>query len=224
MKKVVVLLLVLAALIAVAVFNEKGLMQRISASSRTGAPLRELLLPELADKEIGGLRIREGDKKVTLSLANGKWTVAERSGYPASFDKVQRAVKLVSEMKVLGKQQVGKSLYAETQLLAPGEGASGETGGLIELLDDQGRRRGRLHRGRVHAPPRAALPPAAATCSADLVRMRYARVVGGKDQDTVWFVEDNFYELGADPKDWVDKSFLDVRGVATAEITAATPG
>jgi hypothetical protein len=36
-------------------------------------------------------------------------------------------------------------------------------------------------------------------------------------------VEDNFYELGADPKDWVDKSFLDVRGVASAEITRATP-
>src|SRR6476660_4310806 len=117
MKKVVILLVILAALVAVAVFSEKGLMQRISSSSRTGAPMRELLLPEVADKEIGGLRIHEGDKKVSLTLANGKWTVAERSSYPASFDKVQRAVKLISDMKVKGKQQVGKSLYAETQLL-----------------------------------------------------------------------------------------------------------
>ena len=94
MKKVVILLVILAALIAVAMFSKNGLMQSLSSSSRKGAPDRELLLPELANKEIGGLRIHEGDKKVTLSLANGKWTVAERSGYSASFDKVQRVVRL----------------------------------------------------------------------------------------------------------------------------------
>jgi hypothetical protein len=218
MKKVVVLLIVLAALIAVAVFSEKGLMQRISSSSRTGTPMRELLVPEVAGKEIGGLRIHEGDKKVSLSLANGKWTVAERDGYPASFDKVQRAVKAISEMKIKGKQQVGKSLYAETQLLPPGEGASGETGGLIELLDVKGDVVASFIVGG------STTTTGGASSSGNNMmggpgEMRYARVVGGKDGDTVWFVEDNFYELGADPKDWVDKSFLDVRGVASAEIT-----
>jgi hypothetical protein len=176
----------------------------------------------VADKDIGGLRIHEGDKKVSLSLANGKWTVAERSGYPASFDKVQRAVKLISEMKIKGKQQVGKSLYAETQLLPPGEGASGESGGLIELLDVKG---GVIASFIVGGSTTTS--GGASSGSNNMMggpgELRYARVVGGKDGDTVWFVEDNFYELGADPKDWVDKSFINVHGVESAEIKTPVP-
>src|SRR5688500_10184397 len=106
MKKSAVLLIVLAALVGVAVLKEKGNVTRTSTASRSGVPMRELLLPDLDTKDIRTIRVREGDKHANIKLVDGRWTVLERGGYPASYDKVERAVRSISEMKIKGKTEV----------------------------------------------------------------------------------------------------------------------
>ena len=39
------------------------------------------------------------------------------------------------------------------------------------------------------------------------------------DKDTIWLIGDSFYELSGDPKEWLDKAFLDVRQIKSAEVT-----
>src|SRR3954471_7620938 len=229
MKKPVVLLIILAALVGFAVLYEKGLSKRINSASLSGAPMRELLLPDLSSEEahiaerIRAIRIREGEKQVNLTLNNGKWSVTERSGYPASFDKVQRAVKFMAEMKVKGKTEIGKDLLGEMKLKAPDKDVPADQTGLqVELLDEKG---GVLLSFIAGAP--SSTSGGASASGSNMFggpgELRFVRVPGGKDQDTVWSVDDSFYELSSDPKEWLDKAFVNVVKVKSAEITAATP-
>jgi hypothetical protein len=219
MKKPVVLLIILAVLIGFAVFYEKGLHKTLDSAKLTGAPLRELVLPDLDSTKVRNIRIAEGEKQVSLSLQDGRWVVAERKSYPASFDKVQRAVKLLAEMKVKNKTEVAQSVLGDVKLLAPGEGGADRTGLKVELSDEKG-----TVLASIIAGASTTTSGGSSANSGNMFggpgELRMVRVANGKDKDTVWHVEDNLYDLGSDPKDWVDKAFLDIRNIKSAEITA----
>lgn len=224
MKKPVILLIILAVLIGFAVIYEKGLTSRVNSAALAGAPMRQLLLPELSSADtnlaerIRGLRILDGEKKVNVALADGRWTVAERSGYPASYTKIESAVKALSEMKVKGKREIGKSVLGEVKLLPPGEGAADKTGLQVELLDEKGGALAGLIAGASTSTSGGA-SAASGNMFGGPGEMRFVRVPGGKDRDTVWSVDDSFYELSSEPKDWLDKAFVDVRKIKSADIT-----
>lgn len=218
MKKPVILLIVLAALAAFAAFYDKGRTKRFSSASLSGAALRELVIPELAADKIRTIRVREGDKQVTLVLKDGNWSVTERSGYAASLDKVRRAVTFLTELKIKGKQEVAEGVLGEVKLLAPGEGAADRTGLQVELLDEKGEALASIIAGQ------STTTTGGASASSGQMfggpgESRYVRVPKGGDKDTVWFVEDAFYELSTDPKEWLDKAFVNVQDVKSADIS-----
>jgi hypothetical protein len=49
---------------------------------------------------------------------------------------------------------------------------------------------------------------------------RYVRLLGGKDGNTIWAVENSCYELSTEPKDWISKAFVEVRKIKSVEITS----
>ncbi|MFZ4767043.1 MAG: DUF4340 domain-containing protein [Roseimicrobium sp.] len=216
MKKPVILLIVLAALIAFAFFYEQGLGKRVNSARLTGADLREYLLPNLAADQVRKIRIREGGKEANLVLDGTRWTVTERSGYPASFEKIKRAVQSLADMKIKGKDVIGKSVLGEVKLLAPTEGPVDNTGLQVELLNEKGEAIASLVAG-------SSIASAGGASSGQWMggpgELRYVRTPG--DKDTVWIIGDSFYELSSDTKEWLEKAFLDVRKVKAAEITAA---
>jgi hypothetical protein len=220
MNKTVILLIILAALIGYYFYHESRVQDRQSTAN-TGAPLREHVVPDLRtrDKDVRAIHVREKDKQVHLPLVNGVWTVAERSGYPASFSKIERTVQHMADMAVKGRTVIKPSVLGEVKLLVPGEAEESQTGLYVEMLDEKG--------GKVAAIVAGETITSSGGASANSGNMfggpgnlRYVRVIGADDKDTVWSAEDNFYEYATDPKDWIDKSFIDVQKVKTAEVTA----
>lgn len=220
MKKPVILLIILAALAAFAALYDKGLTKRFSSSSLEGAKLRELVIPEIPADKIRTIRVKEGDKQVSLVLKDGKWTVTERGGYAASLDKVRRAITFLSELKIKGKQEVGDGLLGEVKLLAPGEGAADRSGLLVDLLDEKGDSIASIIAGQT-----TTTTGGASASSGNMFggpgESRYVRVPKSEDKNTVWFVEDSFYELSTDPKEWLEKSFINVQDVKSADVSLA---
>lgn len=220
MKKPVVLLIVLAALVAFATIYDKGLSKRVNSATLVGAKMREFLFPDLLADQVRGINVREGDKTVRINLKDGKWQIAERSSYTASIDKVKRVVSYLSELKIKGKEEVKDSLLGEVKLLSPGEAAADRTGLQVDLLNEKGE-----IITSVIAGERTSTSGGASASSGNMFggpgESRFARIPKGNDGNTVWFVEDSFYEVSTDAKEWVDKAFVDVQKVISAEITLA---
>lgn len=219
MKRIVTLLAVLAALIGIVVVSQNQRDKRMSRVRTAGAVERTLLLPGLDVNNIKKIRIKDSSGEVNLNLAGDKWVVNERSGYPASFDKISRVIMELRDQKVSGGQQVGKSAWGEPtiKLLPPGEGDVKGQGLLVDFQDAKGNAIKSLilggtvesQGGRSSSLPFGGGPEA-----------RLVRIPEDAEKDTIWVVGNTFYDLQPKPVEWIDKAFIDVKKLKEVEITA----
>ncbi len=220
MKRNALLLILLAALIGTAVVVNQSKQKRLGTAN-TGVKTRERLLPELASVDtlntVRQIRIREADKQVNLAMIDGEWRVAERSNYPAAFDKITRTLVSLGEQKIAGTQRIGKSSFGNVKLLAPGDGTPETTGMFMEMMDQKGGLIASVIAGKnVESSGGASSNPFGGGNE-----QRFVRVP--KDGDAVWIINDALSEIQTAPQEWIDKSFIDVRKLKSVEITAATP-
>jgi hypothetical protein len=120
MKKNQLLLLVAAAM----VIGLAGIYFQISRSagwndSRTD----RRIFQDLATNGITKIKIRSDAGSVTLEKKGEEWSVAERDGYPADFEKIRDLIKTLWSLKAGQEMQVGPSQFGRLKLIAPGQGA-----------------------------------------------------------------------------------------------------
>jgi hypothetical protein len=216
MKRNTLLLIILAALVGVAFFTQQSKTRRLNTATAS-VKQRALLLPNLADvlNSVRKIRVREGDKQVNLAFTDGKWTVAERSNYPAAFDKISRTLVRLSEMKIAGGQPISKENLASVKLLGPDDGTADNTGLQVELMNEKGESLASFVAGK-NVETTGGASSGSFNGPGD---QRFVRVA--KDDGTAWLVSESFADLQPTPQDWVDKSFIDVRNLKSAQITAA---
>lgn len=219
MKKVILLLIVLAALIGVAIVTKDNSENRLKP-----AAAREKLLPDLDVNAVRKVRIREYDttkgafNTVTLAITGDQWGVGERSGYPAAFEKLGKMLMDLKEQKAGKQKKYGPGAWADLKLKEPKDGVKDEGAGLsVELLGDSDKVIRTLVLGK---------NVTSSTVGRDASPFggggneRYARV--NDDGDTVWQVDGQFYDIRPAPEDWVDKSFIEVTKIKEIEVTPAT--
>ncbi|MCE9519298.1 MAG: DUF4340 domain-containing protein [Verrucomicrobia bacterium] len=214
MKRNTLLLLVLAALVGVAYFAQQGKTARLTTAIAS-VKQRTLLLPDLAVNDIKKIRIRESDKQVNLGVTDGKWTVAERNNYPASFDKIKRALTSLHDLKIAGGQPVSKENLASLKLLSLADGSTENTGLQFDLMNDKGETLASFIVGKNVESSGGA----SADSFSGPEEQRFIRIA--KEDGTAWLVSEGFSELQPNPQDWIDKSFVDVRKLKTAQIANA---
>ena len=219
MKKLVPILL-LAALVGFAYIYTNNGNRRLNSAALSGAPLRKLLFPDLAVNDIRKIRIREGSSQINLTAENGQWHVKERDGYAAAFDKIQRVLMALRELKIADKVSIGRSALADAQLLGPEEGAADRTGLTVDLMNEKGDVVAGFIAGKSETSSGGA---SSGQFMGGPGERRMVRTNNASDKDAVWWVADGFSEWKADAKDWIDKSFIDVRKIKSASVTAATP-
>lgn len=213
MKKLLILVVILAALVGAVMYKQNERKSRLTAANRVGAELRELLLPGLDMNSVQKIRLKDGASETNLVAAGDKWTIQERSGYAAAFDKLQRVMNELREQKIAKKVVLGKAAWGEAKLNPPGEGDAAQAGLLVELLDGKGNLVKSFILGETEKSSGAGDNQMFGGGS----NMRLVRVIG--DQDTVWSVNNQFYDLGTKPEDWLDKSsFIDVQKLKEVEI------
>lgn len=219
MKRIVTLLAVLAALIGIVIVSQNSQDKRLSRARTTGAADRTLLLPNLDVNNIKKVRIKDSTGEVNMSVKNDKWVVDERSDYPASFDKISRILMDIRDQKVKTNQRLGKSAWADenVKLLPPGEGDAKGQGLLVDFQDAKGNAiKSLILGGNVQSQGgRNSASP-----FGNMSNERLVRIPEESEKDTVWVVDNAFYDLQPKPVEWIDKSFIDVKKLKQVEITA----
>lgn len=217
MKKIIILVVVLVALIGAALYQQKDRKSRLSTGSRKGADLRALLLPDLDVNSVQKIRIKDAQSEVNVAINGTTWTVAERGGYEASFDKISRSLLALKEQKISKKQIVGKESWAKVGVQPPGGDPNGfGVGTLVELLDAKGNvKKSIILGGNVSSSGNPNASPFGGN-SERLIRIP-------EDGDTLWVVGNTFADLDTKADTWIDKAFFDVQKLKSVEVTAAKP-
>ncbi len=227
MKKPLLLLVVLAALIGFSVFYKSNREKRVNSARVHGAAMREQLLPGLPTADIRQIRLRHGDSQINLKVVGDRWVVQEKDNYPAAVDKITGAVASLSSLKVVGMHKLEKASLGKLKLLAPGEGDAAQTGFQVELLNEKGDLLGSFITGDATQTTGGASSANSGGFMGGPTEQRFVRIP--KEENTAWLVEDSFSEwnsnLGGDkkeldPKDWLDKGFLTTYDPKSVEITS----
>lgn len=222
MKKPVILLIVLAVLVGFAVVYQQKLDQKKNSATLVGAPSREYLLPELPVGDIRQIRISEDGSHLNLKVEGNRWVIQERKGYTASIDAITRAVQSLSQLKIIGKNAVGDSAFAELKLLAPAEGIPVEQSGLqVELMDGKGSVLAAFIAGVSTSTSGGHSSTPSGMMFGGGTEQRYVRIE--KDKNTIWLINDPLMEWEVDPKQWIDKNFINIQEIKSVLITTPNP-
>jgi hypothetical protein len=199
MNKIILLLAVLAALVGAVIYQQKDRKSRLSSGARKGVEMRELLLPALDVNSVQKIRVKDEKSEVNVALNGTTWTVAERGGYEASFEKISRALLALKEQKNTRKQIVGKESWGKIGVQPPGEPNAYGIGTLVELMDDKGNLKKSLILGaNVTSSGNANASPFGGS------NERMIRIP--EDGDTIWVVGNTFSDLETKPDTWIEKA------------------
>lgn len=216
MNRNVLLLIILAVLIGGGILVQKNKNSRLN-NGDANIKKRELLLPDLPLKDIHKVRIKDGANEVNLSEENGRWLVAERGNYPASAEKVARTLLSLGDIKTTSGKHVKKDNRGAYKLQAAGEGQPFEAGLQVELMNAKGD----VLTSIIAGSYMKSAGGASSNSFNGATEQRFVRV--SSDNETVWLINDIFYDIQATPQDWLDKGFVDVRKIKDVAITATTP-
>jgi len=214
MKKIIILLVVLVALVGAALYQQKDRKSRLSTGSRKGTGMRELLIPDFDVNSVQKIRVKDAQNEVNVSLNGTAWTVAERGGYEASFDKISRALLALKEQKISRKQFVGKESWGKIGVQPPGEPNGYGIGTLVELLDAKGNlKKSLVLGGNVTSSGNQNSSPFGGS-NERLVRTP-------EDGETIWTINNTFADIETKADSWLEKAFFDVQKLKSVEVSAA---
>jgi hypothetical protein len=174
----------------------------------TGAGDR--LLPQLLDdaNRIDQIRIVSGDKTVTLdrseaaaAAGSSGWAIAERNGYPASFEKIKSLVVGLAQLKRVDAKTGRPERYAQIGVEDPGPGAQSTE---ITVSDAAGQPLARVILGKE------------SFAGGD---GRYVRIPG---EAHAWQVSGTI-EAEADARAWADAQVIDVPGSQIQSVWVRRP-
>jgi len=171
-----------------------GLFQFSRSKSWQESKSDRLVLPNLAVNDISKIQLRTAAAAVTLEKKDAVWRVAERSDYPADFERIRQFIQTLWGLKAAQEMQVGPSQFGRLKIAAPSEGPS--SGTEIDLKGANDRPIGSLivgkgtEQGEEHAGGG---------------RFVYNPAV----KDRVYLVSEGFLNLDPlTPSQWLDKAFI----------------
>lgn len=214
MKKILLLLIILGALIGTAVVYQNQQNASLNTAANRGIKLRELLLPGLDITAVRKFSIKDDKSAVNITISDDlkSATVTERGGYPASIDKLSSALADLREQKIASKQQIGKGAWAKNKLKAPGDGTEG-IGTQVEMLGSGDKPLATFVLG-------GNVEIAGGKTSTPMMGGNQRSVRIPADGETIWVVSNTFFDLEAKPDSWLDKAFIDVQKIKDITVTA----
>lgn len=215
MKKILILLVVLAALIVTAVVYQNQQNATLNTAATSGTKTREMLLPSLDPTAVKKIRIKDSKAEVNVTINEDRKgaKVGERGGYFASIDRIGRVLSELREQKIASKQIVGKGAWSEIEVQPPGEGTEG-VGTQMEIYGAEGKLLASLVLGK-----QLEISGGMSSTSFNGGSQRFVRIPD--DGDTIWVVSNTFYDIEAKPDSWLDKAFMDVQKIREISVIGA---
>ncbi|MBM3367998.1 MAG: DUF4340 domain-containing protein [Betaproteobacteria bacterium] len=200
---VAVLVLLLAVLGGGALLiRHQGSAQKPPASGTLGQPL----LKGLKAAEVASIVIREPKATLTLARKGEQWTVVERAGYAADFDKVRDFVLKALELKIGQTEPIGEKDRARLLL-----DASGTT---VEFLGADGKPLASFIVGKKYFKTEPERP---LTARGD---GRFVLLPG--DEKNVVIVSDPLAQASTKSADWIARAGFAAEGVKVLDYRPAS--
>ena len=192
--------------ILLAVVGGGALLVQQQAASRKPAAAAALGQPvlKLQAADIVSIALREPKGTLTLVRKDERWTIAERDGFPADFDKVRDFVLKAIALKIGQSEPIGDKDRARLQLDASGTA--------VDFLGADGKPLARLVLGRKYFKAAPENPDKA------LGDGRYVLIPG--DEQRVIVVADPLAQASTKTKDWIATAGIGAEKVKTLEVRA----
>ena len=200
---VLLILLVMLGGGALLVRQEAG-SQRPPEAGALGQPL----LKGLQASQVAAIAIRQPKETLTIERKGERWSLAERGGFAADFDKVRDFVLKAIQLKIAQSEPVGDKDRARLNL-----DASGTT---VDFLGADGKPLARLVAGRKYFKAEPENPDKAAGDG------RYIALPG--DEKRVFVISDPLAQATAKTADWVSRAGFAAEKVKALEVRAAEGG
>ena len=196
------LLVLLAALGggALLVRNEAG-SQKPPEAGTLGQPL----LKGLQAAQVASIVIRQPKAAITIVRKGERWTIAERDGFPADYDKVRDFVLKAIALKIGQSEAIGEKDRARLLLDAGGTA--------IEFLGADGKPLARLTAGKKYFKAEPENPEKA------IGDGRYVALPG--DEKRVYLISDPLAQASTQTADWLNRTGFEVEKLRTLELRAA---
>ena len=197
-----VLLVLLAALGGGALLVRQ---QADSQKSPDAGALGQPLLKGLQASQVASIVIRAPKGALTIARKDERWSIAERDGFPADYDKVRDFVLKAIALKIGQSEPIGDKDRARLLL---------DSGGTaVEFLGADGKPLARLTAGKKYFKAEPENPEKA------IGDGRYVALPG--DDKRVYVISDPLTQASTRTVDWVSKAGFEVEKVKTLELRAA---
>ncbi|MBI9073956.1 MAG: DUF4340 domain-containing protein [Desulfatibacillum sp.] len=204
-KTIVRLFLILAGLAAAT-----ALTMYLGSSRQEEIRMGQPLFQDLDVNSIATIKVETPDQTFTIIKTQGAWTVAERGGYKADFDKVARFGRKLAALTVGRAFEYDAATLARLSLKLPGTMGSpkSEKGTLFTLLDENDGEIAKILVGkdRTQQTPEGYPMPAG-----QFIRMGA--------MENVYLVDRFFEPVGQAPADWLKKAILQVPSSEVASVS-----
>ena len=210
--RVVVILIALAlAAGAAALYLLGGEGKSAPGASAFGKPL----FPQLKAAEVARITISEPQSTLNLEKKDGRWTIAERGGFPADLDRVGELVVKVIELKTGQSEPISEKERARMQLGAPGKAEGAAT--LVSLKAQDGKVLAELLVGKKYfrSPPEG---------DATKAQGDGRFVMLPTDPANVIVVADPLRQVGSATANWIAKEGFAIENVKSLEVKLADGG
>ena len=178
--------------------------QRSQQASNIGL-LGQPLLKDFKAADIASIRIVEPKATLTLEQKDGRWTIAERGGFPADVARVRDFVVRMIELKVAQSEPIGPADRARLALEVPGRSGAGT---LVEFLSADGKALAQVVVGNKYFKREGE----GARAADGRFVMLPARA------GTVFIVPDPLAQASARSGDWIDPTAFKIEKVRTLEV------
>jgi len=198
-----VLLVLLAALGGGALLVQ----QQQSGAQKSGdaASLGQPLLKGLQAAGITAIVIREPKATLTIAKKDDRWTLAERDGFPADFDKVRDFVLKAISVKIGQSEPIGDKDRARLNL--------DESGTAIEFLGADGKPLARFTAGKKYFKAAPDNPDKA------IGDGRYVALPG--DDKRVYVIADPLVQASTKTADWIGKASIGAEKIKSLDVKYA---
>lgn len=181
--------------------RQQDAAQKPPASGALGQPL----LKGLKAAEVASIVIREPKATLTIARKGEQWTVAERGGFPADFDKVREFVLKALELKIGQTEPMGEKDRARLQL--------DDTGTLVEFQGADGKPLARFVAGKKYFKTEPEKPETARGDG------RFILLPG--DEKAVYIVSDPLAQASTKSADWIARPGFGAEGVKALDYRPA---
>lgn len=197
-----------ALLVLLTVLGGGALLVREQADSQKSpdaGTLGQPLLKGLQASQVASIVIRQPKGAITIAKKDERWTIAERDGFAADYDKLRDFVLQAISLKIGQSEPIGDQDRARLLLDAGGTA--------VEFLGADGKPLARLTAGKKYFKAEPENPEKA------IGDGRYVALPG--DDKRVYVISDPLAQASTKTADWISKAGIEVEKVKTLELRAA---